>query len=99
MKRSLRRWQQRVARAHRVRILIAYGYYRPCWYRPDVYRYEQHPNKRLQIMTEPSGEWNRTMHIRPARIRSNQLERLIELGRDPDSLNFPSYRRPHVYYW
>lgn len=42
-------------------------------------------------------QWNL---IRPARVRSNRLLHLIERGReDIDSVDFPDYRKPHVYYW
>jgi len=43
--------------------------------------------------------WDVEMHIRPARSRSNRLLHLIELGRDEESLHFPNYRKPHIYYW
>jgi hypothetical protein len=43
--------------------------------------------------------WNKHYHIRPARVRSNQYEHLVEMGRDPDSLQWPNYRKPHIYYW
>ncbi len=43
--------------------------------------------------------WDVAYHTRPARIRSNRLLHLIERGVDSDLLNFPDYRKPHIYYW
>jgi hypothetical protein len=44
-------------------------------------------------------QWDVDFHIRPARIRSNQLLHLIERGVPDDLLHFPDYRKPHIYYW
>lgn len=49
-------------------------------------------------MVEP-GWWVREFMSRPARIRANQLCHLIEMGRDPDGVLWPSHKRPHLYYW
>jgi len=49
-------------------------------------------------MTTPS-KWTKQMMIQPSRVRSHQMERDIEKGVDPDTLNWPSYRKPHIYYW
>jgi len=50
------------------------------------------------LMTTPS-KWTKQMMIQPSRVRSHQMERNVEKGVDPDILNWPSYRRPHIYYW
>jgi len=110
-KRALRRWQQHLARVRKTRVLLANRCYFTCrhigrvadgryyyfWYYAENDRLHQ-PLKKL-VMSPHRAEWNRTMHIRPARIASNQLERLIKMGRDPDTLHFPNYRKPHIYYW
>jgi hypothetical protein len=89
MKRSIRRHQQQTARLRRLRILVVR------WdFIPDK------PWKSLHIclLNEP-GWHTHEFVVRPARIRSNRALRLLVLGRDPDSLNWPDYRRPHIYYW
>lgn len=95
MKRSLRRWQQYVARVRKANLFwFSHGRYGRAAMRERI-----HQPPRKWMMREPCGEWNRCQHLRPARVRSNQLERLIEIGRDSDSLNFPDYKRPRIWYW
>lgn len=44
--------------------------------------------------------WDKVMHTRPARIRSNRLAHLITKGViDADDTVWPDYRKPHIYYW
>jgi hypothetical protein len=83
MKRSVRRHQQRLARARRVRILFSYGTWTPLC--------------RL-LMNEP-GWWVHDRVVAPARIRTHRLEHAVEQGRDPDALLWPDCKRPHDYYW
>jgi hypothetical protein len=89
MKRSIRRHQQESARLRRLNILIARWRFIP-----------DKPWKRsaLDLMVEP-GWHTHTYVMRPARIRSHRALRLVVLGRDPDSLYWPDYRKPHIYYW
>jgi len=89
MKRSIRRHQQQSAKLRRLRIVVSH-----CRFLPDK------PWKRtdLFLMREP-GWHTHEFVVRPARIHSNRELRFVELGRDPDSINWPDYRKPHVYYW
>ncbi len=94
MKRSVRRYQQRVANARRVRILLRHG----AWTQrhrcePKVWQ----PLRRV-VMNEP-GWWVHEQVIVPARVVTHRLEREVERGRDPDSSVWPDCRRPHSYYW
>jgi hypothetical protein len=100
MDRSLRRHQQKVARVRKLRTLWNYweGYFEPERYKWSRARIWQ-PMHKLTMNGYPKA-WDTIMHIRPARIRSAQLCRLIELGReDVDPVDFPDYRKPHIYYW
>lgn len=108
MTRSERRFRDRVAELHRVRIVTNFHGWR--WYVKDPWakygwvRATPWARRRRRdvsdlAMNEPCGEWNRCMHLRPARIRSHQLCRLVKLGRDPDQLTFPITHRPLIYYW
>jgi hypothetical protein len=89
MKRSVRRYQQRLAKARRVRILLRHGAWTPssCW----------QPLCRL-AMSEP-GWWIHERVIVPARTKSHRLEWEVRRGSDPDSLIWPDFKRPHDYYW
>lgn len=91
MKRSVRRHQQRVAKARRVRILLRHG----AWtsFQPKIWL----PLCRL-VMSEP-GWWVHERVILPARTKTHRLEREVKRGRDPDSLVWPDCKRPHDYYW
>ena len=94
MKRSVRRFQQRVANARRVRILLTHGAWTGCrGWKPNMWQ----PLRRL-VMNEP-GWWVHDRVIVPARTETRRLEHTIELGRDPDSLVWPDCKRPHDYYW
>jgi hypothetical protein len=94
MKRSVRRHQQRVVNARRVRILLRHGAWtqRHRW-EPKIWQ----PLSRV-VMNEP-GWWVHEQVIVPARVVTHRLEHEVERGRDPDSLVWPDYRRPHNYYW
>jgi len=94
MKRSVRRYQQRVAKARRVRILRRHGAWtRSSDWQPKIWQ----PLCRL-VMNEP-GWWVYERVIQPARIGTHRLEGEVKRGRDPDSLIWPDYSRPHDYYW
>lgn len=43
--------------------------------------------------------WNKAFHIRPTRAKARLLERQILRGEDPDNMNWPNGRKPHIYYW
>lgn len=103
MKRSIRRHQQRVAKLRRVRILRAHGAFRgycgfgyvfPQWSGPD----KPWATIGRQVMNDP-GWWRHERSVVPARIATHRLEHLVNSGRDPDSLNWPNFRRPYAYYW
>ena len=81
MKRSVRRHQQRVARAHRFRILFRHGAWAPFsdW-QPKIWQ-----SLCRLVMSEP-GWWVHERVILPARTKTHRLEREVERGRDPDSL-------------
>jgi hypothetical protein len=94
MKRSVRRHQQRVANARRVRILLRHGAWaQPHRWEPKIWQ----PLCRV-VMNEP-GWWVHEQVIVPARVVTRRLEREVERGRDPDSLVWPDCRKPHNYYW
>lgn len=94
MKRSVRRHQQRVAKARRVRILLRHGAWTPfSYWQPKTWQ----PLCRL-VMNEP-GWWVHERVILPARTKAHRLEREVQRGRDPDSLVWPDCKRPHDYYW
>ena len=89
MKRLIRRHQQESARLRHLNIVFA--------------RWRQIPDKpwkrsEICLMTEP-GWHTHEFVVRPARIRSHRALRLVLLGRDADSLYWPDYRKPHIYYW
>jgi len=89
MKRSIRRFQQESARLRQLSIVIAH------WGRiPD----KAWKRTALDLMVEP-GWHTHAFVVRPARIRTHRALRLVVLGRDPDSLYWPDYRKPHIYYW
>jgi hypothetical protein len=94
VKRSVRRYQQRVARARRVRILLRHGVWTSSRGRqPKIWR----PLSRL-VMSEP-GWWVHERVIQPARAKNRRLEWEVKRGHDPDSLIWPDCKRPHDYYW
>jgi hypothetical protein len=94
MKRSERRYQQRVARARRVCILLWHGAWTssPNW-QPKIWR----PLWRL-VMSEP-GWWVHERVIQPARAKNHRLEWEVKRRRDPDSLIWPDCKRPNDYDW
>lgn len=94
MKRSVRRYQQRVAKARRVRILLRHGAWRPSSYwQPKIWQ-----ALCRQVMSE-LGWWVHERVILPARMRTHRLEWEVKRGRAPDSLIWPDCKRPHDYYW
>jgi hypothetical protein len=81
MKRSVRRHQQRVANARRVRILLLHGAWtRSLRWEPKFWR----PLCRV-VMNEP-GWWVHDQVIVPARVVTRGLEHDVERGCDPDLL-------------
>ncbi len=101
MKRAIRRHQQRVAKFRRARIVCFHNSW--TWWidtrnwRGERSNHQWQPVGRL-VMNEP-GRWIRQMMTRPARIRANQMLKLVENGRDPDLIQWPDNRKPHLYYW
>lgn len=94
MKRSVRRHQQRVAKARRVRILLRHGAWTPfSYWEPKIWL----PVCRL-VMSEPGWLVHKRV-ILPARTKTHPLEREVKRGRDPDSLVWPDCKRPHDYHW
>lgn len=94
MNRSVRRYQQRVAKARRVRILFSRGAWSPSSYwEPKIW----HQLSRL-VLNEP-GWWVHERIIVPARTENRRLAHQVKLGRDPDLLLWPDCKRPHDYYW
>jgi len=90
MSRSLRRLREKQAKLRRLHIVAAsYTYWR-----------DRKPWRPLHkvLMNEP-GHWVREMMMRPARVRANQLCRLVTLGRDADEWRWPDGKKPHLYYW
>lgn len=94
MKRSVRRYQQRVAKAHRVRIILCQG----AWSSSRYSELEIWHQLRRLVMNEP-GWWVHERVIVPARTETRRLEHQVILGRDPDLLLWPDCKRPHDYYW
>ena len=94
MKRSVRRYRQRVANARRVRILLGLGAWSPrgCWL-PKIWQPLSD-----SVMNEP-GWWVHERVIVPARTKTRHLEHEVVRGRDPDMLLWPDCKRPHDYYW
>jgi len=104
MKRAIRRHHERVAKVRAAQIKITHWGWR--WYveprttwngRLLSPKYHWQQISRC-CMTTP-GHWVREMMTRPARIRANQMLKLIENGVDPDLFQFPDLRKPHIYYW
>jgi hypothetical protein len=94
MKRSVRRHQQRVSKARRIRILLRHGAWcQPRGWEPKIWR-----SLCRLVMNEP-GWWVHDRVIVPVRVATRSLEREVERGRDPDSLLWPDCKRPHEYYW
>jgi hypothetical protein len=89
MKRSIRRQQKNAAKLRRLNILATRGGGIP-----------EKPWKNLyvELLNEP-GWHTHEFVVRPARVRSNLALRLLVRGRDPETLDWPNYRKPHIYYW
>lgn len=114
MDRGKRRYQKLVAKTRRLRIFwnehrykfeldptcnVAWPWHRP-WRTYRMLMRDVHSPMSKHSMSGYPKQWDVEMHIRPARIRSNQLLKLIVNGRvGIDSVNFPDYRKPHIYYW
>lgn len=106
MKKAIRRHQQKVAKVRYQNILRArwgWPYWFVIWHNgePEVHLYncmDKPWRTRRQLMREP-GHWEHEMEIQPARIRTNRMLRLVELGHDPDSLEWPDFKRPQIWYW
>jgi hypothetical protein len=92
MKRSVRRYQRKVAKARRVRILLRHGAWTR-WWSPKLWQ----PLCRI-VMNEP-GWWVHDRVVVPARIKTRHLEHEVERGQDPDLLVWPDCKKPHDYYW
>lgn len=43
--------------------------------------------------------WDRAFHVRPFRAASRRVTRSILKGRDADAALFPTWGKPHQYYW
>lgn len=91
---SLRRWQQHVARVRARRFLwdtftSDYVHAKPWRALNQIGAY---------LMRDP-GYWLHEFVTRPARARSNHLLHDIERGIDPEGIVWPDYRRPHIYFW
>jgi hypothetical protein len=107
MNRSLRRHHDKVAKVHRLNVILANhspwwkcvrihdGIIRPLWEGREIRIYRP-VNK--QIMLTPSSHHRERMH-RPARIKANHFCHLVERGIDPDSIHWPDHKKPYVYYW
>lgn len=94
MSRSLSRHYAARERARHIRILVQRWGLNGWHHRPHTWK----QLGRL-VMNEP-GWWVREFVTRPARVRTRQQLRRVEIGTvDPDGANWPDYRRPHVYYW
>ncbi|MDB6105160.1 MAG: hypothetical protein JWO52_5159 [Gammaproteobacteria bacterium] len=94
MKRSVRRYQQRVTNARRARILLRHGAWAASGHwEPKIWQ----PLCRV-VMNEP-GWWVHDRVVVPARTEARRLEHEVKRGRDPDSLLWPDCKRPHDYYW
>jgi hypothetical protein len=96
MKRSVRRYQQRVAKVRRVRILLRHG----AWTPSRLYRWDPKIWQSVDrlVMNEP-GWWVHDRVVVPARTATRRLEHEVERGRDPNSLLWPDCKKPHDYYW
>ncbi len=105
MKRSIRRHQQQVAKARKLRILYGcvsghswHAFNRMVF--GGAYAVNEKPWRdycRSQ-MSEP-GWWTHERHIQPARIKANRIAHRIVSGADPDSFQWPDGKKPHDYYW
>lgn len=42
---------------------------------------------------------DKVFHTRPRRRAEQRLERAVVKGADPDEINWPVSRKPHIYYW
>ena len=92
MKRSVRRYQRKVVKARRVRILLRHGAWIR-WWSPKLWQ----PLCRI-VMNEP-GWWVHDRVVVPARTKTRHLEHEVERGCDPDMLVWPDCKKPHDYYW
>lgn len=97
MKRALRRHQQRCAKQRRIGLLKAWyrkrdgGY----WWTKQLWKHLRTP----YWMGEP-GWWVHENMIRPMRIRQNRLLSEILNGKlDPEGVQWPDGKKPHLYYW
>jgi len=93
MNRSVRRYQQRVAKARRVRILISHGAWASSHWEPKIWR-----QLRRMVLNEP-GWWVHQRIVVPARTETRRLEHQVKQGHEPDSVLWPDFKKPHVYYW
>lgn len=108
-KRALRRHQQHVARLRHVRIVWRSS----SWYWADrpfhvieepgwPWVWHRKPWQQVSRCTM-SGEpkhWQYDFNIRPSRTRQSHLLRQVLMAVDPEVIvNWPDYRKPHIYYW
>jgi|GEM_PF-4940070 len=101
MDRSLRRYRNRVAKAHRARILCHHWGWtylvRPSW--RGSFRHHWQPIAKVVMSERGHKWWRKLMMTRPDRSVEHHHLRLIALGRDPDSLWLPTHRDHWDYYW
>lgn len=97
MKRSLRRYQQRVAKVRRVRMF--YNYFRFYGRIRILEQPWQAINRPGEWLMNNPGWWNHEMTVVPSRIHANRLLHRVKQGQDSDGMVWPDYRRPHIYFW
>lgn len=106
-KRALRRHQQRVARLRHVRIVWRTSPWEwngtPFHVVPEPgWAWPARPWRQVSRCTmngEPK-HWQYDFNIRPSRTRQSYLLRQLMRALDPEVIvNWPDYRKPHIYYW
>jgi hypothetical protein len=58
----------------------------------------RHPKKYARIGSNPKW-WDVLVHVRPHRRRVSRCLKGIEKGEDVDSIVWPKWYRPFIYWW
>jgi hypothetical protein len=106
MNRALRRHYDKVAKVHRIRVVLTgkSAWWKCFWmWNGELLPLYDEPRKLWRpanklLMLTPMSHHRETMH-RPARIKARRNAHLVVRGVDPDTLQWLDGKKPYVYYW
>jgi hypothetical protein len=96
MKRAERRHKSAMARKRREFLVLYWKTSPRPWWADKIWKYRNNP--RYSMYTTPSN-WTNLNMIRPARRESKALCQLVEKGAESENMNWPNYKKPHIYFW